>query len=196
MGYAEDSNYKPKPKKTALVGKTNAKQAAYYRKQRLDAEAGEKKGNTAATRTAAKIHQKTGRALTGAEGDLTLKPGASEGEQMGNLAMGLGGIGDMGGVVARGLSRAAEDVASHAAMRLPSGTRELSPAGRMALPSGEAKSSLGPAMRRLKGGSQRAIASTERKALPKPKELTPAKRTASPKHATAKAAPKKKKVAA
>jgi hypothetical protein len=194
MGYAEDSDYKPKPKKTALVGKTDAKQKAYYTKQRKDAEAGEKKGNIAATRTAAKIHQKTGRKLTGAEGDLTLKPGASEGEQMGNLTAVLGGAGDLGGVVMRGLSRVAEDMASHAAMRLPSG---------------EARSSLGPAMKRMKLGSgnstrgemsmakpktveartggPRKVSGSERKALGSGKAgAKPMKRVSSPKKAVAK----------
>lgn len=97
-GYAHDSTPPPKKRKTPLVGKTDAKQKAYYHKQRLAAEAGEKRGSTAATRTAAKIHQKTGQALTGAEGDLTLKPGASEDEQRGAV-FGFGSAMPVGGII-------------------------------------------------------------------------------------------------
>ncbi len=62
-------------------------QQRYYRTQRLIDEKREKVGNAAATREAGTIHQKTGRKLTGAEGDLLLKPGASEGQQMLNTAL-------------------------------------------------------------------------------------------------------------
>lgn len=109
MGYAEDSDYKPKPAKTALVGKTNAKQAQFYKQQRMTAEAAEKrggKGSDAATRTAAQIHQKLGRSLTGREADLTQKPGASEDEQRAAVFGALGGAGDAAALLG-GLGRSA-----------------------------------------------------------------------------------------
>jgi hypothetical protein len=64
-------------------------QQRYYRTQRVLDEQREKVGNAAATREAGRIHQKTGRKLTGAEGDLLSKPGANENEQMLNVAMAL-----------------------------------------------------------------------------------------------------------
>jgi hypothetical protein len=98
------------------------KQQKFYRAQRISDENKEKRGGSdAVTREAATIHKKAGMKLTGREADLTQKPGASPGEQMANVAMVGGGLGDAASLIGLGRSalgasvpRAVEGVARKA----------------------------------------------------------------------------------
>src|ERR1700728_4590655 len=92
-----------------------ARQKKFYTAQRVTDEKKAKGGDKKAKAELTKIDTKLGASRTGNSADFK-KPGASEGEQMSNLAMGLGGLGDIGGVVARGIGRVMEDVASHQAL--------------------------------------------------------------------------------